>query len=312
MPIYFAVAVSRFSREELSFPCASLLLFAAHSSQSTNMTLTSLISTLVQGVGDILLHNGVSQEIIERSREQLETLAEGFVSQLSRLEKEISDQREANQQLQVRVSELEKRVKQCVLSDKRRDVAATRNAVIVRSDPQKSEKEVRKFISCCLELGGGPTVAEKNINLAELRPPKDQVRSKKVYHVILLEGQKANLFTGLQTASLDSDTAFSIDNDCPLFAAPYKKMLDQLSFSLRKKHGASDKLRTKIILSNLKLKIKLRDSSAKHKRDWFSPEDDRAAKYFDNTRVLYKADNTPATIPTCREFYKQILDLQAE
>ena len=99
------------------------------------MTLTSLISTLVQGVGDILLHNGVSQEIIERSREQLETLAEGFVSQLSRLEKEISDQREANQQLQVRVSELEKRVKQCVLSDKRRDVAATRNAVIVRSDP---------------------------------------------------------------------------------------------------------------------------------------------------------------------------------
>ena len=103
--------VSRFSREELSFPCASLLLFAAHSSQSTNMTLTSLISTLVQGVGDILLHNGVSQEIIERSREQLETLAEGFVSQLSRLEKEISDQREANQQLQVRVSELEKRVK---------------------------------------------------------------------------------------------------------------------------------------------------------------------------------------------------------
>ena len=118
--------------------------------------------------------------------------------------------------------------------------------------------------------------------------------------------------TGLQRASLDSDTAFSIDNDCPLFAAPYKKMLDQLSFSLRKKHGASDKLRTKIILSNLKLKIKLRDSSAKDKRDWFSPEDDRAAKYFDNTRVLYKADNTPATIPTCREFYKQILDMQAE
>ena len=75
------------------------------------MTLTSIISTLVQGVGDILLHNGVSQEIIERSREQLETLAEGFVSQLSRLEKEISDQQEANQQLQVRVSELEKRVK---------------------------------------------------------------------------------------------------------------------------------------------------------------------------------------------------------
>ena len=89
-------------------------------------------------------------------------------------------------------------------------------------------------------------------------------------------------------------------------------MLDQLSFSLRKKHGASDKLRTKIILSNLKLKTKLWDSSAKHKRDWFSPEDDRAAKYFDNTRVLYKADNTPATIPSCREFYKQILDLQAE
>ena len=70
------VAVSRFSREELSFPCASLLLFAAHSSQSTNMTLTSLISTLVQGVGDILLHNGVSEEIIERSREQLETLTQ--------------------------------------------------------------------------------------------------------------------------------------------------------------------------------------------------------------------------------------------
>ena len=63
-------------------------------------------------------------------------------------------------------------------------------------------------------------------------------------------------------------------------------MLDQLSFSLQKKHGASDKLRTKIILSNLKLKIKLRDSSAKDKRDWYSQEDERAAKYFDNMRVL--------------------------
>ena len=139
-----SVAVSRFSREELSFPCASLLLFAAHSSQFTNMTLATLISILVQGVGDILLHNGVSEEIIERSREQLETLAQGFVSQLNRLEKEISDQREANQQLQVRVAELEKKVKQCVLSDKRRDVAATRNAVIVRSDKQKTERKVRK------------------------------------------------------------------------------------------------------------------------------------------------------------------------
>ena len=53
--------------------------------------------------------------------------------------------------------------------------------------------------------------------------------------------------------------------------------------------------------------MRCRDSTAKDPRDWFSPEDERAAKYFDTTNVVYRDTEAPAKIPNCREFYNQIL-----
>ena len=67
---------------------------------------STIISSFVQSLSDTLLHNGVDPAILERSRSQLETLAEGFAS-----EKRLYEQVKANQQLQLRVAELEKKVK---------------------------------------------------------------------------------------------------------------------------------------------------------------------------------------------------------
>ena len=98
-----------------------------------------------------------------------------------------------------------------------------------------------------------------------------------------------------------------IDNEIPLFAAQAKRSLEQLSFSLRQKFANSDKLRIKLVVNNLRLKMRLRDANAKDFRDWFSPEDPRAARYFDTTNVIYRTSEAPSKIPTCREFYIQTM-----
>ena len=273
------------------------------------MATSNNINSLMQSITDLLIENGVTGPIIEALRPQLTTLIENFATRLDTYEKDLKEEKERGDKLELRVTALEKQVKRQVISEKKRDVALVRNHIIIRSN--KGEKDIRLFLSNCIELGGwGMKVPVSHISMVELVPPAGKERPAKVFRVLLLEGQKSALFSGLQKCNLGSDSDIKVDNDCPFFAQHAKKALEQLSFSLRQKFAKSDKLRIKITMSNLRLQMRLRDASAKDPKDWFAPNDMRAAKYFDTTNVVFRPSDTPSVIPTCKEFYKQILDDQ--
>ena len=270
------------------------------------MAPTVSIQALVTSIGDVLLGNGVNDAVVEQIRPKLTSLIENFASRLDIFEKALADQKAANEELQKRVAFLERQVKRSIISERKRDVASVRHNIIIRSN--SAIKDIKSFLSNCMELGGwGSKVPLGNIAIVELTPPQGKDRASKVFRAVLQEGQKAALFKGLQKGGLGPESSIKIDNETPFFAAQAKRSLEQLSFSLRQKFAKSDKLRIKLTLNNLRLKMRCRDSTAKDPRDWFSPEDERAAKYFDTTNVIYRDTEAPATIPTCRQFYTQIL-----
>ena len=270
------------------------------------MAPTVSIQALVTSIGDVLLGNGVNDTVVEHIRPQLTSLIEDFASRLDTFEKVLSEQRAQNEELQRRVSTLEKQMKRSIIAEKKRDVASVRHNIIIRSS--SATKDIRTFLSQCMELGGWtPKVPPGHIYIVELTPPQDKARPTKVFRAVLQEGQKSALFRGLQKGGLNPDSNIKIDNETPFFAAQAKRSLEQLSFSLRQKFAKSDKLRIKLVLNNYRLRMRCRDASAKDGRDWFSPEDERAAKYFDSTNVVFKDTEAPASIPTCRQFYIQIM-----
>ena len=271
----------------------------------------SNISSLVTSIADVLFDNGVANTLVDKIRPQLTTLIENFATRLDSYQKELAEQKQQQEQQQKqqdellrRISELERQVKRSVISEKKREVALVRHNIIIRSN--SSIKDIKTFLSNCMELGGwGSKVPAGNISIVELKAPQGKARDTKIFRAVLQEGQKAALFGGLQKGALGPESVIKIDNEVPLFAAQAKRSLEQLSYSLRHKFAKSDKLRVKLVLSNLRLKMRLRDATAKDARDWFSPEDARAAKYFDHANVIYRDNEAPASIPTCRQFYIQ-------
>ena len=260
-------------------------------------------------MADLLGVHGVASQVIEAIRPEMTNLIENFSTRLDTYEKELQEQKVRSGELEQRVATLEKQVKRQIISEKKRDVALVRNAIIIRSN--KSEKDIRLFISNCIELGGwAPKVPVNQLAIVELAPPPGKERTTKVFRVVLQDGQKSSLFNGLQKCDLGPDSQIRVDNDVPLFAQNAKKQLEQLSFSLRQKFAKSDKLRIKIVMSNLRLKMRMRDSTARDAKDWWGPEDTRADKYFDTTNVIFRPSETPASIPTCKVFYKKIMDEQ--
>ena len=264
------------------------------------------IQALVSSIGDVLLGNGVDDTVVNRIRPQLTSLVEDFATRLDNFEKTLVDHETKNDELQKRISHLEKRVKRSVISEKKRDLASVRHNIIIRSN--STIKDIKSFLSNCMDLGGWGTKAPPgNIAVVELNAPQGKARATKVYRAVLQEGQKSALFTGLKNGALGPEATMKIDNEIPLFAAQAKRSLEQLSFSLRQKFAKSDKLRIKLVVNNLRLKMRLRDANAKDSRDWFSPEDTRAERYFDTTNVIYRTSEAPSKIPTCREFYIQTM-----
>ena len=264
------------------------------------------IQALVSSIGDVLLGNGVDDTVVNRIRPQLTSLVEDFATRLDNFEKTLVDHETKNDELQKRISHLEKRVKRSVISEKKRDLASVRHNIIIRSN--STIKDIKSFLSNCMDLGGwGTKVPPGNIAVVELNAPQGKARATKVYRAVLQEGQKSALFSGLKNGALGPEATMKIDNEIPLFAAQAKRSLEQLSFSLRQKFAKSDKLRIKLVVNNLRLKMRLRDANAKDSRDWFSPEDTRAARYFDTTNVIYRTSEAPSKIPTCREFYIQTM-----
>ena len=267
------------------------------------------VASIVQSLTEIMGVEGVPSQLIDRLTPKFTTLLEDFASRLDTQQTQLKEQEERCDDLVKRVVSLEKQVKRQVINEKKRDVALVRNSIIVRTN--KGDKDIRTFLSNCIELGGwGSKPPANQLALVELVPPPGKERTSKVFRVQLLEGQKSALFKGLQKCDIGPNSQIRVDNDTPFFAQNAKRSLEQLSYSLRQKFAKSDKLRTKIVLSNLRLRLRCRDASAKDPKDWWSPDDARAVKYFTTTNVIFRPDQMPAVIPTCMEYYKEIMDDQ--
>ena len=80
--------------------------------------------------------------------------------------------------------------------------------------------------------------------------------------------------------------------------------MERIAFSIRQKFKASQQVKTKIVFSSQKLRIRIRD---KENPVWINIDDEKAARYMD-TDVHFKPDEVPASgIPTVRQFYKDTL-----
>lgn len=264
-------------------------------------TVQSLVSSLTQ----LLVNGGVDQDMVDQLTPDLTSWVVTYAERLDVVETKLTEQTKRGDDLERRVNHLEKQMKRTVINARKRDVAIVRNNIIIRTN--QGDKEIRKFLVSALQLGGWGNASEKSIPIVELPPAKGKTPNTKVFRATLLEGQKSALFTGLEKCGLDASCAFKIDNDTPLFAVEAKKSLEQLSFTLRQGFAQSDQLKVKVVLSNLKLKLRLRDKTSRDKKDWFSASDARAAKYMNETTVIFPANEKPSTVPSCIDFYNQIL-----
>ena len=110
------------------------------------------ITAVVQSLADLLGVHGVARDVIEAIRPEMTNLIENFATRLDTYEKEHQEEKVRGDKLEHRVATLERQMKRQIVSERKRDVAQVRNAIIIRSN--KSEKDIRLFISNCIELGG--------------------------------------------------------------------------------------------------------------------------------------------------------------
>lgn len=209
---------------------------------------------------------------------------------------------------QKRIEALERRQKAMVTSERRREINQVRNSVILKT--KKTVTEVQKFVATSIDLGGGGKVAQKNVHLAEIAAPVGKPRDVKVFRCLLGEKEKKGLFVGLSkikpdTPALSKDDRINVENETPRYLSGAKRELERISYSLRKTHKPTHQLKVKVILSNMKLKLKLKD--ADNPQEWYSMEDARAEKYL-STPVHYKPEEMPRDgAQSCKDHYLSVL-----
>ena len=209
---------------------------------------------------------------------------------------------------ETRIMALERKQKAIVLTERRREVNSVRNSIILKS--KKTVSEIQKFVSGSIEAGGAGKVAMKNVHLSEIPAPVGAKRDNKVYRCLLGEKEKKGLFVGLskmkpENFDVAKDDRINVENETPRYLSGSKKELERISFTLRKTYKATHNLKAKIILSNLKLKLKIKDTASGN--EWFGMEDARAEQYL-QTPVYYKADELPRDgAKTCKDHYLGIL-----
>ena len=263
-------------------------------------------ATMIGRIVDLLSGKTFDQDVLDDLKLQMTSKFDRIGTRLDSHETQLQEQKLASDLLAGRVATLERKLKNQVYSAKKRDIAQVRNSIIVRSS--KPEKDIRSFVAKCIDLGGWANkVPPSQIALVELTSPpaKGSERVTKVFRALLQEGQKGALFKGLSKNETRGDVQIRIDNDCPLFAQQAKRDLEQLSFALRSKFATSDKLRTKIMMSNQKLKLRLRVDGG----EWMTPDDARCESFLD-APMVFRPSEVPALVPSCREFYKKILEEQ--
>ena len=264
-------------------------------------------ATMVGRIVDLLSGKTFDQEVLDDLKLQMTSKFDRIGTRLDSHETQLEEQKLASDLLAGRVATLERKLKNQVYSAKKRDIAQVRNSIIVRSS--KPEKDIRSFVAKCIDLGGwankGPPSQIALVELTSTSTAKGSERATKVFRALLQEGQKGALFKGLSKSETRGDVQIRIDNDTPLFAQQAKRDLEQLSFALRSKFATSDKLRTKILMSNQKLKLRLRVDGG----EWMTPDDARCERFLD-APMIFRPSDVPALIPSCREFYKKILEEQ--
>ena len=257
---------------------------------------------MVNTIVDLMKTADVEEEKIEQMRPKLSEIVEDFAGRLDACEKMINDQRNLTTLLVQKIGGLEKKLKQSVISDRRRQYNLVRSNVLCRT--KGNIGDIQKFIANAVELGGGPKTTQKSISVVEISPPAGQVRENKIFRVALAEGQKKNLFTGLTKADL-GDQTIRIDNECPAFLMEAKRKMDRISYTLRRQFKESHHIRVKVAISGLRLRLRIKDKS---NPSWINIDDVKASEYF-NCPVFFRADEVPATgIPLVKDFYKEILE----
>ena len=264
--------------------------------------ITKSAESFLKSVLDVITKAGVDEEKIEMMRPELSELVEDFTQRMNRVEEEVRLQKEMMNKLIQRIGFLERRVKQSVTAERRRDYNQVRNNLLVRT--KRTIPEIRKFLTNAVELGGGVKVTQTSLPVVELPPAPGKTRDVKLFRVLLGDGQKASLFKGLAKAALPDEATIRVDHEVPYYLIQTKRQMERIAFSLRQKFKASHQLKTKIVFSSFKLRLRIRD---KENASWINIDDAKASMYMD-AEVLFKPEEAPATgIPTVRQYYTDTL-----
>ena len=124
---------------------------------------------LVNTIVDLMKTADVEEEKISLIRPKLSEIVEDFAGRLDSCEKLINDQKNLTTLLLQKIGGLEKKLKQSVTSDRRRQYNLVKNNIIVRS--RKSIVDIQKFLCNSMELGGSAKITQKTIPVVEISPP---------------------------------------------------------------------------------------------------------------------------------------------
>ena len=261
---------------------------------------------LVDQVVDILTQHGVKMDKIFAAQDDLLKVSTAWFQKFGKLEKELEDQKVLTNKLLQKVCTVEKKLKDCIVNDRRRQFNNIRSNVICRSE--ETLPTVKKFLIAAIEHGGGGKVTQASLPGVEIPPAPGKTRTLKMYRVTLAEGFKKYLFKGLPLTSVPEDhTSVRVDNEVAPYLTQTKKNLDRISFTLRSKYKDS-RLKIKIYHTNLALRIKYQDGTMGAK-EWLHLDDDKATEYV-STNVFFRPEETPAGgAPSVIDYYKDTLAL---
>ena len=265
--------------------------------------ITKTAESFLKSVIKVMVKAGVCEDKIESMRPDLSELVDDYTQRMAKVEEEVRLQKELTNKLIQRIGFLEKKVKQSVTAERRRDYNQVRNNLLVRT--KRSIPDVRKFLANAIECGGGPKVTQTTIPVVDLPPPPGSTREVKLFRVCLSDGQKASVFKGLAKAAPGEESSFRVDHEVPYYLIQTKRQLERIAFSLRKNFKTTHQVKTKIVFSSFKLRLRVRD---KDNHNWINIDDAKAATYLDS-RVFFKNEEMPVSgAPTVKEYYRETLE----
>ena len=270
----------------------------------------------VNSILDLMRMNDIDPSKIDRMQPKITELVENFTQRLDKVDQEIRSQKDLITALITRIAGLEKKMKLNVIAERRREFNLVRNNLIAKT--QKSSSDIQKYVQEMVEKGGGGKITLKNIPVVELQQAPGKQRDFKIYRVVLGDGQKKAIFSGIAKSHAEEDPAHAIpriprvkivpdirlDNECAGYLVQTKRQLERISFSIRSKFRDSHKVKVKLAVTGLKMRIRIKD---KDSPQWIGLDDLKAQIYMD-TEVYFGADELPPEgIPTVRDYYSSTL-----